>query len=61
MLLSGVADLALAAIIILNWPVSAVWALGLIVGINLITSGWALVITAIEGRSFTRSHGRAAV
>ena len=60
MLASGIADLALAAIIIMSWPLSAGWALGLIVGIKLITSGWALVITAIEGRSFTRTPRRAA-
>jgi len=60
MLASGIADLALAAIIIMSWPLSAGWALGLIVGINLITSGWALVVTAIEGRSFTSRPRRAA-
>jgi uncharacterized membrane protein HdeD (DUF308 family) len=60
MLASGIADLVLAAIIIMSWPVSAAWTLGLIVGINLITSGWAIVFTAIEGRSFTHTHGRAA-
>src|ERR1700690_2867644 len=30
MLLSGIADLVLAAIIISSWPISAVWALGLL-------------------------------
>src|SRR5215472_16607501 len=61
MLASGVADLALAAIIIMSWPVSTAWALGLIVGINLLTSGWAVVITAIEGRSLTHIPRRAAI
>jgi uncharacterized membrane protein HdeD (DUF308 family) len=56
MLLSGVADLALAAIIIAGWPISAVWALGLIVGINLITSGWAIVMAAFAGRGFARAR-----
>jgi uncharacterized membrane protein HdeD (DUF308 family) len=59
MLASGIADLVLAAIIIMSWPVSAAWALGLIAGINLITSGSALVTMAIEGRSFTHRRGRA--
>ena len=52
MLISGVADLVLAAVIILGWPFTAVWALGLIVGVNLITSGWAIVMAAFAGRSF---------
>lgn len=50
MLVSGIADLVLAAIIILSWPVSAVWVLGLLVGINLITSGWAILMAALAGR-----------
>jgi len=60
MLASGIADLLLAAVIVLSWPVSAVWTLGLIVGINLITSGWALISTALVGRNFTHIHRRAA-
>jgi uncharacterized membrane protein HdeD (DUF308 family) len=50
LLISGIADLVLAAVIILGWPISAVWALGLLVGINLLTSGWALVMAAFAGR-----------
>ena len=59
MLASGIADLVLAAIIILNWPVSAAWTIGLIVGINLITSGTAIVFTAIEARNVVGSLTKA--
>jgi uncharacterized membrane protein HdeD (DUF308 family) len=51
MVVSGLSDLALAAIIILGWPLTAVWALGLLVGINMITSGWAIVMAALAGRN----------
>ena len=51
MVTSGVADLILAAIIILGWPGSLAWALGLVVGINLFISGIALVMTAIACRN----------
>ncbi len=54
MVASGIADLLLAAIIIAGWPVSAVWALGLIVGINLITSGFAIVMAALAGRELAQ-------
>ena len=54
MLASGLADLALAAIVIGAWPLSAVWLLGLVVGINLMTSGLALVMAAIAGRNVVR-------
>jgi uncharacterized membrane protein HdeD (DUF308 family) len=43
--------LVLAAIIIAGWPLSAGWVLGLLVGINLITSGLALATAAIAGRN----------
>jgi uncharacterized membrane protein HdeD (DUF308 family) len=50
LLVSGIADLLLAAIIFIGWPISAAWALGLIVGVNLLTSGWGLVMAALAGR-----------
>jgi uncharacterized membrane protein HdeD (DUF308 family) len=54
MLVSGISDLVLAAIIIFAWPISAAWALGLLVGVNLITSGWAIVMAAFAGRQLTK-------
>jgi uncharacterized membrane protein HdeD (DUF308 family) len=53
MLASGLSDLALAVIIIWAWPVSVTWVLGLLVGINLITSGAAIASTAIASRYVT--------
>jgi uncharacterized membrane protein HdeD (DUF308 family) len=50
MLASGLADLLLAAFIIWAWPDSAAWTLGLIVGVNLITSGAAVGMMAVAGR-----------
>lgn len=46
MLSSGIADAILALLLIAGWPSSASWALGLIVGVNLITSGVATIIVA---------------
>jgi uncharacterized membrane protein HdeD (DUF308 family) len=50
LLVSGLADLALAAIIITGWPGTVVWTLGLLVGVNLLTSGWAVVMVALGAR-----------
>jgi len=58
MLMSGICDLILAAIIVFAWPTSAVWTLGLLAGISLLTSGIAIVVTAIEARSFARDFER---
>jgi uncharacterized membrane protein HdeD (DUF308 family) len=55
LLASGIADLVLAGLIIYAWPASASWTLGLIVGINLITTGLAIVMTAMEVRNLAKS------
>ena len=59
MLASGVADLVLAALIIAGWPGSAAWALGLIVGVNLISSGIAITMVAVTGRHVVRMAEKA--
>jgi uncharacterized membrane protein HdeD (DUF308 family) len=57
MLASGISDLALAAIIILGWPITGAWMLGLLVGINLIMSGLAIVMVAFAGRDLVQTLG----
>ncbi len=53
LLLSGIVDLVLAGFIIQGWPGTAMWVLGLFVGINLLMSGLSLVMTSIACRSVT--------
>jgi uncharacterized membrane protein HdeD (DUF308 family) len=60
MLASGLSDLFLAGLIIYFWPESASWTLGLIVGINLITTGLAIVMTAMDVRNVASSLKRSA-
>lgn len=50
MLISGIIDLILAAIIFAGLPASAIWALGLLVGINLLFGGTALIGMALAAR-----------
>jgi uncharacterized membrane protein HdeD (DUF308 family) len=47
----GVVDLALAAIILAGFPGSAGWVLGLLIGINLVFNGCALLAVALGARS----------
>ena len=51
MLASGIVDLILAGIIFAGLPESATWALGLLVGINLLFGGVAMAAMAIAARS----------
>ena len=60
MLASGIVDLLLAGLIIKGWPSTAAWALGLIVGINLVTSGAAIVMVALAGKNLVQTVAKAA-
>jgi uncharacterized membrane protein HdeD (DUF308 family) len=53
MLVSGVIDLILAAIILAGLPGTAAWALGLLVGINMLFGGAAMIAMALHARSDT--------
>jgi uncharacterized membrane protein HdeD (DUF308 family) len=60
MLASGIVDLVLAVIILSGLPVTAAWALGLLVGINMLFGGWALIVMALYARNVDpRSAGQA--
>jgi uncharacterized membrane protein HdeD (DUF308 family) len=49
-LLSGLIDLLLAYLIWQGWPSSAGWAIGLLVGINMVFLGLSLLMTALAAR-----------
>ncbi|WP_022720794.1 HdeD family acid-resistance protein [Rhodopseudomonas sp. B29] len=50
-LFSGVLDIFVAFIIISGWPGTAGWALGLLVGINLVFGGSSLIALALSARN----------
>jgi uncharacterized membrane protein HdeD (DUF308 family) len=51
MLVSGIIDLVLAAIIFAGLPGTAAWALGLLVGINMLFGGSAMIAMALHARN----------
>src|ERR1700744_3561716 len=51
MLIAGLMDILIAAIIISGLPGSALWAIGLMVGINLLIGGTALIGMALAARN----------
>jgi uncharacterized membrane protein HdeD (DUF308 family) len=51
MLASGILDLVLGGLLLAGLPGSAVWALGIIIGINMIFGGWALIAMALAARA----------
>ncbi len=50
MLLSGIVDIVLGGLIFFGLPLSASWAIGLLVGINMIFGGTALIAMALQAR-----------
>jgi uncharacterized membrane protein HdeD (DUF308 family) len=55
MLFSGVVDLFLAAIIFAGLPGTAAWAIGLLIGVNLVFGGSALIAMALHARKIAPS------
>ena len=53
MLASGVVDIVLAILILAGFPGTATWAIGLLVGINMLMGGIALVAMALHARRAT--------
>ena len=51
LLVAGIMDLLIAAVIIAGLPGSALWAVGLLVGINLLFGGAALIGVALAARN----------
>jgi uncharacterized membrane protein HdeD (DUF308 family) len=55
MLFSGLVDLLLAAIIIDGLPGTAAWAIGLLIGVNLVFGGVALIAMALHARDSAKA------
>jgi uncharacterized membrane protein HdeD (DUF308 family) len=53
MLVSGLVDLLLAGIIFAGLPGTAAWAIGLLIGINLVFGGSALIVMALHARNIS--------
>lgn len=58
--LSGVCGLLIGILVLAKFPSSADWAIGLLVGIDLIFAGWTLTSVALAGKDIARSTSRRA-
>ncbi len=56
--LSGVAGLLIGILVLVKFPSSADWAIGLLVGIDLIFAGWTLTSVALVGKDLSRAATR---
>lgn len=53
MLMSGIVDLVLSALILAGLPGTAAWALGILVGVNMIMGGVSMAAMALHARRLT--------
>ena len=51
LLLNGVIDVVLGVMIWRQWPTSGLWVIGLFVGIDMLLSGWSLVMGGITAKT----------
>jgi len=54
--LNGALSLIIGLIFVASWPNSAEWAIGLLIGIDLIFSGWTLILLSQEAKSAVLSE-----
>lgn len=59
-LAAGMASILLGIILFTGWPATAIWAVGLLLGVNLIFSGATNVAVAVASRSGRRAAAAAA-
>ena len=58
-LIGGIAAIILGFIILIHWPVSGFWVIGLFVAIELIFSGWSYIFIALGARQMGKEHASA--
>ena len=53
MLFDGIVTIALAVVIFSQWPISGNWAIGILVGINLLLTGWAILAAGLAAKNLS--------
>lgn len=54
LLISGILAIILGSMILIQWPISGLWVIGLFITIELIITGWSYIFMAVALRTFLR-------
>jgi uncharacterized membrane protein HdeD (DUF308 family) len=57
-LAGGIISLVLGVLIILGWPVSGLWVIGVFIAIELIVNGWTYLFIALAARRMAKVEAR---
>ena len=60
MVFGGIAAVVFSVLIWRDWPLSGEWAVGILVGVRLVMSGWAMIVLGGVGEAVASSPQRAA-
>jgi uncharacterized membrane protein HdeD (DUF308 family) len=58
-LIGGIAAVILGILILVHWPISGFWIIGLFVAIEMIFSGWSYIIIALGARELAHKQAAA--
>jgi uncharacterized membrane protein HdeD (DUF308 family) len=53
LLIHGLINLMLGGIIWSDWPLSGLWVIGLVIGLDMVFNGWTLLMLGLIGRRHT--------
>jgi len=53
-LFSGIVSLLLGIMLWRQWPLSGAWAVGVLIGVRILFTGWSMVALGMAGREVTR-------
>ncbi|KIX85542.1 hypothetical protein J120_01065 [candidate division TM6 bacterium JCVI TM6SC1] len=59
MILNGVTSVILGILLWYQWPLSGVWAIGMLIGIELMVSGWTLIMLSYLSKHHAHSTKKA--
>lgn len=59
-LLSGIMSIVLGGIILVQWPATGLWVIGLVIAIELIVSGWSYIFVALAAKNAGPQAGASA-
>jgi uncharacterized membrane protein HdeD (DUF308 family) len=55
-LFSGLISVALGVLILMEWPESGLWVIGLFIAIELIFNGWSYIFVALAARAAAKAR-----
>ncbi|MHB2150653.1 HdeD family acid-resistance protein [Calditrichota bacterium LG25] len=53
--IGGILALVLGIYILINWPISSLWVIGLLISVEMILNGWQMIIVALKTKKLEKN------